>query len=1016
MASRTRAGAILAAAAILVLGALGWWLLGGEGGGGAPGTAGGGAGAAGPADPERGPAGGGAAAAPPAPAATGTLLAKVRSVSGDAVRAWMEAEPEGEGPAPRLLRAEGPDPVGLRELRLDGVPAGPSFRVLVGAAGFQTKVVPGVVLARDGVRDLGEFVLGRALPVTGRVLDPGGRPVAGARVGALPAAGSPADIDLRDFMDGLFGEAPFVAETTSREDGAFALDSLGEGTWTLVARGEGFAPGRKDGVLLHPSGPARPVDLVLEPAHPLRVTVREGGGEGRPVAGASVLALIGSGRGLFPSAGDRVLASTDAAGTALLAGLPPGSLTLAVRTGDGRIAVRQAEVPRVAELAVDLGGTASLRVLVKDREGRPIPGASVTAALEGGGSGSAQFLRAPTDDAGAVEWKGLAPGRLMLVSAEKAGFAPSSSLGLPFLGGASRERKEVAEGETLEEEVVLGPGATVAGRVTRKADGAAVAGAKVVLVVPSRFLLGATRSTTSGEDGAFLFEGVPEGNALLSAKTETAASPLEPGALFTMEGTAPPGAGSVAVPAGPGEVRLDLVLEEGGTVSGRVTGPDGGPVAGAVVSAQPGGRGDALEVLGAAAFGGSPVLTAADGAFLLRGVAPSERTVLRATAEGFLGGSSSRFRVSAGGAAEGIEIRLARGGSIEGRVTSLDGAPVPGAAVRASGRPEGRVGPDSVPMPGGGSASGFTGADGTFRLQGIGAGTYTLRVDAEGFLQASRRDVSVGEGAAANADFALEAGRVLAGVVRDAGGRPVQGARVTLRPAPGFTPAEGTPRYFNASSDGSGAFRFSSLPEGTWTLTAAADGQPQVTLPSVASGGAPLEVRFEASLVIAGRIAGPGGEPVAGALVRANPEGGGGGGGSARSGPDGSFHIKGMAQGVYTLVATVPGGEFLRAEARGVAAGAEGVLLSLPKALSVQGRVVGPDGGTPGKGFLRATPKGGEGESQGGGWNDDGTFTLQGLAPGRYEIRARTAESPTLQGTVEVEAGAEGVEIRLQAR
>ena len=74
---------------------------------------------------------------------------------------------------------------------------------------------------------------------------------------------------------------------------------------------------------------------------------------------------------------------------------------------------------------------------------------------------------------------------------------------------------------------------------------------------------------------------------------------------------------------------------------------------------------------------------AEDGAFVLEDV-PAGRWSVEAFAAGYQSGSASGVEVGEGEAAEGVEIRLSRGGVVSGRVLeSRTGRPVLDATVRA---------------------------------------------------------------------------------------------------------------------------------------------------------------------------------------------------------------------------------------------------------------------------------------------------------------------------------------------
>jgi hypothetical protein len=127
---------------------------------------------------------------------------------------------------------------------------------------------------------------------------------------------------------------------------------------------------------------------------------------------------------------------------------------------------------------------------------------------------------------------------------------------------------EVAAGSTTTTEVVLPGLASIAGTVTSRVDGSAVAGASVSL-----------RSTTSGRGGfattdaagAYVIVGLAAGSYSLSVTADRGFVPFEAGE-------------PVVVGAGAAVTGVDAVLERGATISGVVTSSDGSPVTGSPVS------------------------------------------------------------------------------------------------------------------------------------------------------------------------------------------------------------------------------------------------------------------------------------------------------------------------------------------------------------------------------------------------------------------------------------------------
>jgi protocatechuate 3,4-dioxygenase beta subunit len=1011
--ARSTQVAALAAAAAVVLGGLAWWLLG-SGGATAPETPA-------PAVLPR-PDGAEPKTAGPGPAARkaphpeGSIRALVRG-DGKPVAATLTASLAVD-PAAEPARAEGSAADG--SVVLECAPSGTRLRVVVASPGWRSAILTDVVVDAGAVKDLGTIDLERSLPATGRVLDPAGKPVAGATVGALVSEGA-VRFDFRRIGDLLLNEPDWRAKATTGKDGTFLLDALGAGSWRLVATAGGFAPSDEIEVVLHPAGKAPPVDLVLQAGNSLLVKVT--GPSDAPVAGLEVAAAAQGGRMGIPVVMGPSRGVTDAAGTVRLSGIPPGRTVVAVRSTDGRLVIRSADVPKTAEVAVRMDGTAALLVKVRDGGGAAMEGAAVTAMLDDGGRGldSGQALTGTTGADGSVRWEHLSASRVMIVLAQKEGFPPPSPQGMfqPPGGGGPDQLKE---GQTLEKEVVLKAGATVSGVVRRRPGETPVPGARVTLVAPGAFFGGQPKAATADAEGVFRMDGVPEGRMTLVASGDGLAAP---GAWAAgMPAFGPPGRedpngpeGSVDVPAGPAEVKKDLFVEATGSASGRVLSPSGEGLGGARIEVSQKRMMFPRGMFGDTGLVPAPVLSAPDGAFALKGVPAGQDLVVRASAPGFLDGTSSPFTLAAGGDSTALEVRLSEGGVVGGRVTGPGGTPVAGAKVRVSAqRSPGAMGGFGGFGGGPGRLEATTDAEGLWRVASVPPGTASISVQAQGFVDGVRSDLSVAAGTETRADLSLEPGRSISGVVRDTAGAPVEGARIMLRPAEG-APESRMWMPSMSATDGKGLFKVDGLAAGTFTVTVTAPGHPPATIPSVAAGTEGLEVRMIAAVRISGKVVDFEGNPVPNARVNAASEGGDQVSGNAATGADGTFTVENLAPGTYRVAVSPRDRRLAGVTAKGVAGDASDLLFTLPKALEIRGKVVGPDGGPPAeRGFVNAmTGPSPRGPSMGATrWEQDGSFVLGGLTEGSYVLNATVPGK--LAGKATATAGQTGVEIKLEAQ
>lgn len=132
------------------------------------------------------------------------------------------------------------------------------------------------------------FELGRGNSISGRVLTQSGSPVGGARVLALKELASP-DADLEELLIGMIGiqdmTGEFVAEDVSAADGTYQLDGLEFKSYAVRVVAGGYAPNEVAGV----PAPRAEVNVVLTPGGIVSGVVKDTSGLG--VDGAVVSAF-----------------------------------------------------------------------------------------------------------------------------------------------------------------------------------------------------------------------------------------------------------------------------------------------------------------------------------------------------------------------------------------------------------------------------------------------------------------------------------------------------------------------------------------------------------------------------------------------------------------------------------------------------------------------------------------------------------------------------------------------------
>jgi|GEM_PF-2164163 len=483
-------------------------------------------------------------------------------------------------------------------------------------------------------------------------------------------------------------------------------------------------------------------------------------------------------------------------------------------------------------LEVELG--ALVRGKVTDSDGLPLENVSITLAQDMGlpfgrgfgrrpGSGMSFTSRETTsDEQGAFTLRGVPPGEELRVSAKCDGWAPGRSAQFEIAAGQIHNVTiKLAEGASIET-LVRGPdgnplqGAEVFLELDASAEASSSSGTAAggrggrgfggpggMFGLMSRQIVGVERA---GLDGKVLFEALAPGaytlravfSGLLESRTESPIGVTEEIAMNQVE----------------------LALDQGLFVSGRVVDDEERPVAGALVEARlhadRGGRGfqgfggfQAMEAaLTTPESGLKKVRTGADGAFLLTGLADGATYDLIAEAEGHASGVEEEIDPGSRGA----KIVLDRTGTFEGRVIqAATAAPVREFSIHITpSRDEDEAGGRFGGMRGdrGGRGRGGRGDEGP------GGG----RMD---------------RGAEQNDPFARGRGGwgnppEMPGGVPDAMQTVFDAVRDTMRDA--FRPARRVTEREDEFNDARGRFIISDIVPGTYRLTVAAKGlAPGVT-------------------------------------------------------------------------------------------------------------------------------------------------------------------------------------------
>ncbi len=582
------------------------------------------------------------------------------------------------GPMSRPRKQTGPD--GRFEFR--GLSSG-DYTVVASKRGYSRDRIDPVKVAEGRGGEAFELVLKPGATISGFVKDRGGNGVPGYRLAARPsgAASGP--------MMGPFG-GPLTEEPTGA-DGSFFIEGLAAGeSYELQVMSETGPGARKAGV----TAPAEGVEITVTGKGRIRGQVADADGHAvtdfevayiPPAAGGGMRfsVRVGPGRGRGP--GQKVSVHAED-GRFELDDVPAGKWDVEVTASGyqrGRaagISVEEGGSAEGVEVRLTRGAAILGRVL-EARSGRPVMDASVRADAATGPRLSRMGPEpgdneASSDAEGRFEITGLGPGPYRVTASHPSWNETTTSV----------ELKDAPASV----EIRLGQGGTITGTVVSAAH--PVVGASVMLAAAGegfRGPFGGEQEAISDDAGRFRFERLTPGRYAATASLRGQSSPPV----------------DVVLPTADAVQDVSLVLAEGATIRGRVSGLPEAARAGVSVSAH-----------GPESYFAS-TRTGADGTFELTG-APHGSIALSARAGDFMGGgmrtATANVAIADGQSEVAAEIVFETGFRVDGRVTR-GGRPVTDAFVNAFAT----SGP-------GGDASDRTDENGAFTLEGLREGTYTI--------------------------------------------------------------------------------------------------------------------------------------------------------------------------------------------------------------------------------------------------------------------------------------------------
>ena len=780
-----------------------------------------------------------------------------------------------------------------------------------------------------------DIVLNRGVPLGGRVVDTQGRPVGGTSVLAksqrrFPPLGSHAHLRVNSVA------------TTADEQGRFTFAGLApRADWVLSAKSKTMTSVVDTPAPLDTDMPPKDVEIVvLESAS---IGGRVLGPAGDPAPGVFVR--------LSPS---DALAPTDKSGLFRFHDLRPGaySVYLVVQSSNRPIgeavAVTLSEGTHTRDIELHLSPESEIRGVLVDQTGEPLPGILLQARSTAAEDHRDRAM-ARTDESGAFHFRTLAGATydLLLGSIRLAHRVAGGTQDVRLVHRKSDERVLRGQVQDAEGKIVGqvslrvsaesksgGAGRTYPsvpgsfeldwafgeGRVSVTAwDARASTGTPlnlrpatvhltdpsqpiVIRMRPGRHLHGSIQDAeglpvagvqvavrehrsadgrdrwphyygkleaTSAPDGRFSFLGLHDGEVVLDVNAPTGFASKR----------------GIEVGAGVGEVVVSL--DRGGTLSGKVTDSDGRPLIGVPV-----------RIAGGSPGRPPPVRTRAGGVFKLESLAGDGPFIVQAgpaTIEGDAYLQSQLQGVTPG--REDLVLELTPGLMIRGTVVGPSGEAVKDGSVQALDAmlqkqvPNGRVWLDRL--------------SNEFAIGPLEPGSYVLiaHPSAGPFTVSEPMQVSA---PASAVQIVLRKGYVLRGQLR---GTDVEGFRVRW-----WSGVRGVRRFVDVRTDATGHFSIPALGPGHGSLLIQRDEDDRVAFdedvdPSVG----PLRVSLVTGLTIQGKLVAKQGEPAEAFQVQAKR--GGRVWAKTMSDPDGTFVIRGLPAGEYSIYTFMPVTPVVRAAA-----------------------------------------------------------------------------------------------------
>lgn len=798
------------------------------------------------------------------------------------------------------------------------------YEVNVSSPGYSTASID--VPLRAGEASRRAVVAAPMATVAGVVDDDVKQPVGAARV-------SPRGTDRRAMR---MGPDPAA---WSGADGRFVLRISPERDLVIRAARKGFPDSNEVRMTLAPAEKRSGVALVIPRG--LRVAGKVTDGNGTALSGVSIASEAASGGGfggrimirMGPRDDEAERVTTASDGTFEIR-LKEGKYDLTFqREGLASKVLRAVDVsPQTEPLAVVLDPGVAIRGRVIRTTGEGVADAIVLVV----GEPTEAPVRSAPD--GSFEVPDLTPGTKMLIVNKPDEFI--------------RENRSV-DAPASNVEIRIAPGVTVSGRVIDKESQAPITdfqagisnsrsgGGRVMVASPS------LREFHSG-DGTFVLDHLPVGVQELLVSAPGYVTKHLPG---------------MSLEEGKPLTDLEVALESGVRLTGKVTGPDGTPLSGVSVAL------DEPTNLPVRAFMmNDGVVTDGSGEYTIDSIEPAEKS-FTFSKSGYI---TEHRTLTLSGREARLDVRLSKGMRVTGVVTNDAGASIGGARVHASSAARDAAYDQAE-----------TDDNGAFSFEGLAPGRYRFSASKAGYSPGVVSDVDIAT--AGMVRVILKTGGIISGHIIGLTPQELTQVSVMVNDEPVSAPV-----------DSSGAYRAEGIEPGTVNVSASirtftgGKNSPSKTVEVSAGSESTVDLEFRSDVVIRGRVT-KDDAPAANVQVMFRPDDAKiETNSSARTDSEGNYEVSGLENGAYT-VDVFNMGTFTSFHTSYTVTGSGRFDIDI-RGAAVRGQVSDGDTGEAIAGArVDLTSAAGTSRAFGPSSMSDqsGNFTVDGVTPGDYRVRAQ---------------------------